>query len=45
MALELSLRSAQYGSLEGKRLAAKIYRDKKFDRCDIEIANFIDSIN
>ena len=45
IALELSLRSAQYGSLEGKRLAAKIYRDKKFDRCDIEIANFIDSIN
>lgn len=45
IALELSLRAAQYGSLEGKRLAAKIYRDKKFDRCDIEIANFIDSIN
>lgn len=44
IALELSLRAAQYGALEGKRLAAKIYRDKNFDRYDIDIANFIDSI-
>ena len=44
IALELSLRAAQYGALEGKRLAAKIYRDENFDRYDIDIANFIDSI-
>lgn len=45
IALELALRAMQYGSKEGQILAAKIYKDKKFDRRNIRVSIYIEQLN
>ncbi|MBF1742472.1 MAG: tetratricopeptide repeat protein [Veillonella dispar] len=44
IALELGIRSMQYGSKKGKELVVSIYQDKSFDRYNISISKFIEKL-